>query len=145
MFRSKKQQWLVNQVSMICLKSPCYPINPWKSNHGINKLLYIYNHINVSPWSICHESMDITSLQYLSPFFVTILNNDYRTYIFFSPYYHHISPSGIAGSEYFPRQTGNNKRAIQWWLTGWGPNSLAKLVNRTIITIVYDTHITIFG
>ena len=28
--------------------------------------------------------------------------------------------------------------------TGWGPSSLAKLVQITIITIVYDTQITIF-
>ena len=28
--------------------------------------------------------------------------------------------------------------------TGWGPSSLAKLVQKTIITIVHDTQITIF-
>ena len=130
-------------------------INPWKSNHGINKLLYIYiyiyNHIiNVYPLSICHVNGFFKySLQYitiLSQYWImTTVHISYIYILFFSPCYHHISPSGKAGSEYFPRQTGNNKRVIQWWLTGWGPNSLTKLANRTIIIIVYDTQITIFG
>jgi hypothetical protein len=141
---------------MICLKLPYIlpSIHENRITVSINYCIYTYIYITISSTYIHYQyvmSMDFFkySLQYitiLSQYWImTTVHISYIYILFFSPCYHHISPSGKAGSEYFPRQTGNNKRVIQWWLTGWGPNSLTKLANRTIIIIVYDTQITIFG